>query len=361
MKFIIGYVEDPGVANFFISNISVKDYNFILYASEPAYSYLKNKNVVVKKLNEDFNENDILSVHCKILLVGTGENKNTPAFKLVKYAKSLKIKTVSIIDAPTSLASRYKGHSKNIFENKTDFILASHYEIKKELISLGLSNKQIFLCRHPYYDIIEEKKIELSQLSYINKINNLKISSSNQKVIIFLCEVSTGLNADEFLKSKKYSLKGKKTSIFRTHVVIDELIDVLSSYEKNVLLILRLHPKDKINEYLKYEKYVSFFSQKEDAHDLIFSADLIIGMTTNLLVEAAIMNKKVLSIVPRKEELHWIADAVKPNIPCVFNKKNIAESIKDLLENNDKTNYKRNDINYLSISSILKILISEAY
>ena len=134
MKKIIGFVEDPGAANFFVEDITnIKGYKFILYAAEPAFTYLKNKNVNVTFLNTEIIEDDIFRNDCKLFILGTSENKNSFAFKLIDYAKKNNIKTLSVLDSPASLEFRFKGNSNNSLKYITDYIVTYNTVIKNKI------------------------------------------------------------------------------------------------------------------------------------------------------------------------------------------------------------------------------------
>ena len=84
---VIAFVEDPGVANFFVYN-EIQKLNYIkIFSVEPAYSYLKNKNVHSINLNDIEDLNCIFSKKIKLLITGTSENKKSLAFKLIEISK----------------------------------------------------------------------------------------------------------------------------------------------------------------------------------------------------------------------------------------------------------------------------------
>ena len=61
--------------------------NLILYAVEPAYSYLRTKKVNVNLLNSKFKVYKLLNSECCLFITGTSENVDSIAFQFVEHAR----------------------------------------------------------------------------------------------------------------------------------------------------------------------------------------------------------------------------------------------------------------------------------
>ena len=260
------------------------------------------------------------------------------------------------MDSPASLEYRFRGKSSNMFKYLTDYILISNEDIKFKLLKLGVPTRRILLCKHPYYDFIIKKKLFFSKIERSQKIYslfNLKQDKSNKKkVLVFLTELSKGLEENEFVKNDDYELVGKKNSYLRTHVILDEVIDSIKYFRNKIHFVLRLHPKENFNDYQKYFSSVDSLSKFDDSLEIIYFSDIIIGLTTNLLTEAAIMNKPVLSVTPRFKEFSWLSNPVKPSILHTSKKKELKKIIKLFLNNYYSAEYRRKDEQYKSITDI---------
>ena len=365
MKNIIAFVEDPGAANFFINkNFKLKK-SIILFSVEPAYSYLKLRNINSIHLKNIQDINDYINSEIKLFLTGTSENKHSLAFELISLCRKKKIKTFSLIDSPSSIENRFKGLKKDNFYYLTDYIGVSHENIKRKLIENGISVSRIILLQHPYYDEIEKLNKKLKSLDYqycIKKLFGQKVLEGklkNKKIIVFLSELSDGLFSHDFKKSKDYTLSGTSKTIKRTNIVLENVLKNLDETKQKYIFILKLHPKDLKSKYKKYFNKIDLILKNENALEVVYLSDFIIGMTTNLLIEAAIMKKEVISIIPRMSEINWLADAVIPSIPFFYKDDQILLALKKMFSGEFKFKYKRKDAYFSSLSDVLKKLITD--
>lgn len=265
--------------------------------------------------------------------------------------------TIGLVDAPSSLAERFKGNSENPLRHLPDHVVVAQHETRNGLINLGVNGQNIITIRHPYYDHLSQSRAKFEQLDFAKKrLELFGPEAEHRKIVVFLSEISTGLSSKEFQKSPEYSLMGRSWSKKRTHVVLDEVLAALANLRKEVLFVTRLHPKDKVGDYSGYAKDIDVFSNTGDPQELIFFADYIIGMTSNLLVEAALFGKQVLSVVPRENESAWLPQATKPAIPVVWTRTSLQIKIANMLAH-DKTAFSRKRID-TGWPTLAKTLIS---
>ena len=154
-------------------------------------------------------------------------------------------------------------------------------------------------------NIKKEKIFEVlnPKFSWMQKIKKKNKTNSKKKKIIFLSELSTGLNDNNFLKNKNYNFSGFTNSNKRTEIVFEELIISLKKYEGKFSLTLKLHPKEKISTYTKYKSFIHNILPSKVSINNLLDFDLVIGVTTNMLCELRTINIPCLSITPRKKNL----------------------------------------------------------
>ena len=129
------------------------------------------------------------------------------------------------------------------------------------------------------------------------------------RIAVFVSELSTGLGGEaRYRRSPGYSLHGEGTSDRRTDIVAQEAVRALQQAGP-VWTVLRLHPKQDRASEAGLAALFDQVSQTEPALDLCLAADLVCGMTSVLLIEAAALGLPVLSIVPQAEEREWLGDA----------------------------------------------------
>ena len=82
------------------------------------------------------------------------------------------------------------------------------------------------------------------------------------------------------------------------------------------------------------------FHQIENPHQLLINSDLIIGMTSMLLLEAAILNCFTLSVLPVEDEKKWLPNTASGYTPVVTDKNSLINYIKSfndgVLKKNDR-------------------------
>ena len=152
--------------------------------------------------------------------------------------------------------------------------------------------------------------------------------------MLFLGELSGGVDNEEFLKTNEYSLQGYSDSKKRTEIVFEEFLTALKDFREEVEIYLRLHPKEKKSSYKKYFGYIDQFSFKENSIKFVNRMDLIVGMTTNLISEARVLGKECLSILPRDSEINWINSDIQPFIKIARDKKDITKFFQNFFPKN---------------------------
>ena len=363
MKNIIAFVEDPGAANFFINTNPTFKKNIILFSVEPAFTYLKLRNVSSFHLKNIQDINDYINSEIKLCVTGTSVNKYSLAFEIISLCRKKNIKTFTIIDSPAAINNIFKGLKKDNFYYLTDYVGISHENIKTQLIDNGIPVSRIKLLQHPYYNEIERQNKKLKSLDYecqIKKLFGKKVLEEklkNKKIIVFLSELSDGFLSYDFKKSKDYTLSGTSKTIKRTNIVLENILKNLNETKQKYIFILKLHPKDLKSKYKKYFSKIDLILKNENALEVVYLSDFIIGMTTNLLIEAAIMKKEVISIIPRMKEINWLADAVNPSIPFFYKDDQILPALISMFSGDFKYKYKRKDASFCSLSDVLKKII----
>lgn len=354
---IAGYAEDPGAANFFVGlheSLAELDAKLSLYASEPALSYLKSKSEEVKELPNL----DQVVQNVDLLCVGTSQNNSSPAFSLIEHAKQQKIPTIGIVDAPISFTQRFAGKTDWPLEYLPDHVVVAQEKARDGMISMGVARSQITMVRHPYYDRVEQHRCDLERKNFLkNRIALFGARAAKKKIVIFLCESSKTIHGGNNLnRTFDYTLLGNPKSNKRTEVVLDEVISALDEHRDDVFLVAKLHPKENISEYSKYAEVVDIFSSDEDPLDLVFFADYVIGMTSSLLVESALIGKPVLSVTPKEEEYVWLPQEVAPQIPSVWTKSDLELALRELFAGKMNFHYERVDIGRVTFSQYLTSL-----
>ncbi|MFN8455085.1 MAG: hypothetical protein U0401_10545 [Anaerolineae bacterium] len=308
---ILIFVEDPGAANYVAelpSALIIQGWKVRLFANGTAYDYLTQRGIAVESgLHLTSTESILAEIPTRLLLIGTAENPDTLGLALVARARSAGITSIGVVDALANADYRFRGRSNNPLAYAPDWLLVPNELTKTAYVGLGYPAQQISICGHPHYDYVHVMAAQLSKEPLDSLRQRLFPDVlAGQKVVVFASEVSTGLNAQQYCRSAEYTLQGWGTSNRRTEVVLEEFLDAVKTINPRPYLVLRLHPKNNADEFTTYLHEFNLISSGGAPLELIYAADCIVGMTTILLLEAALMGKETLSIVPRPVEQEWL-------------------------------------------------------
>jgi len=328
---ILVYVEDPGAANYVVglaTALKKNAINCLTIAEGFAAGYLKQKGENFHSVGSESAEDILNRMKPNILIVGTSESPESFAFDLLVTAKKKNILSIGMVDAFVNAQYRFRGLSNDPLYYIPNVLLTPDKRTKKAFIDLGVNESYIHVVGNPMLDEAVNKARYFSEEDYdIVRCKLFGKKSRKKPVIVFLSELSDGLVNSEFLKSDDYTLQGRGDTNLRTEIVFQEFLDACEILTPKPLLILRLHPKENPADYQCYYKSVEQISCGGDVHQLLFFADLVVGLSTTLLIEAAVMGKPVLSIVPREIEKQWVPQSAKIVIDTVTRKKDIVPSI----------------------------------
>lgn len=362
-KKIYTFLEDPGAANYVINlrqKLRYKGINLFLHIGGRAVSYLHDRNIKIDYVGKNTEHIKRMLLECGLVLVGTSENKDSQAFQIIDSAKELNLRTVGIVDAPTSVKSRFKGRTDNPLYYCPDIILCSHIETKQAYLKLGINKDDLHLVRHPLYDHVLDYKEVLKAGDFVKqRLELFGQEVANRKIIVFLSEISDGLNSEDFKKNKDYTLSADAALSRRTEVVLDAILTEIHPYLEDVYFVIRLHPKDSKSTYRNFEHKVNLFHSAGSPLPIIYHADLIIGMTSNLLSEAALLDKKVISVVPKKAETAWLPSAVDPPISQVWTRQDLRKLLDEYFMSNSNVKHSRVDLNWPELASVLSAEINK--
>jgi hypothetical protein len=360
---ILIFVEDPGAANCVTGVPSALEdlgINVSLFATGTAVGYLDQQGIAFTELPEDSNAGAILDeASPKLVLIGTSENPDTFGLQLVTPAEERGIPTIGIVDGPANPQHRFRGRGDTPFHHAPDFLIVPTDPLKKSFVELGCPEENIFIGGHPYYDAIREKRGALREIGRATLRKKILPEAPDERpLIVFAAEISDGLDPSQFQRSADYTLQGRGDSDLRTNIVLEELLDSLTNLNPKPYMVLRLHPKNTRQEYSVYASEIDHISDGGGPLDICFAADLVVGMTSILLVEAAILGRPTLSVIPREAEKNWL-DSIGLGLTNVATSRDeLHQSIDQFMRDWPKETDNRVDevINFGSTDRIAKFL-----
>lgn len=326
------FVEDPGAAIYarFLPDAATRQgVDLTVVAAGLAVSYFEGHCKVLGELDEAVRLIDALQP--TLVLLGTSENLDSIAFALRSAAVQRAIPTVGLVDSVANASERFKGRTADPLAHAPDWIIVPDEQAANEFVKMGCAAARVKVCGHPQFDDVLELRAGWAPADRLRQREQwLPNARPDQPVLVFISEISTGLNADQFRRSPAYTLMGQPESVYRTEVVIDALMEAAAKLPVRPYLVLRLHPKQTQADLLRHHALFDQISKMEPALEVVNAADIVVGMTSMLLSEAALLGKPVLSLVPCAQERLWLGP-MAASIPCVWTQERLEAMLPELL------------------------------
>jgi hypothetical protein len=141
----------------------------------------------------------LTSLKPSLVIVGTSENTETFAFDLITTARTLGIMTLGVVDAFGNADYRFRGHTNDPLFYSPEWIAVPDQWTKQAYLDLGYPVERLAVCGHPHYDYVLDTAAKLRKQN--RQLLRDKIFPSNRHnapVIVFISEISTGLNPGKY-------------------------------------------------------------------------------------------------------------------------------------------------------------------
>lgn len=203
--------------------------------------------------------------------------------KIIFTAKEKGIPTISIVDFWTDYTPSFSDPEKRNFKYLPDYILAADETMKKEMEAEGFPRNKIFVTGNPSFDFFGKR---------VNK-------KTDKNLITFFCQPMSELY-------KKNSKDYKNATKFSEVQVFSDIAEVIEKIDPNKRIIIDFHPRakkfNKFDKIIKKSKLKIEKNIKPYGKNSIENSEIIIGMSTVVLFEAALAGKKVLSYQPGSDK-----------------------------------------------------------
>ncbi len=224
----------------------------------------------------------------------TATSNNNYEHNIRLLSKKKRIRTIAFIDHWTNYFKRFTFNNKTLFP---DEIWVINDIAKKEAIEAGLPEEKIFISGNPFYEKIRKFIPKVDKECFL-KSHDILV---NKKIIMFISE-----------RLRELFPKDAKDKCILGFDEFTVLSDILHSFFQihnkdlinfsKYLFLIKIHPREKMDKFdslIKNRKY-NFFNievRKEiDPLTITYYSDYILGMFSNMVIEALLMGKKVLRV-----------------------------------------------------------------
>jgi hypothetical protein len=240
---------------------------------------------------------------------------------------------LGFVDGPANIEGRFRGPGESPLSFAPDAVFVPMTRSWTQLVATGFPSDHAFVVTHPHFERLAEEKRRLDVVGRDALRRRLfPICPEGRPVLVFLAERSGGLDATSLRRNADYMLAGRGRESRRTNIVLEEVLDALAPLNPRPFVVLRLHPKNEPEEFTAYADEIDQLSRDEPALDVVYAADAVVGLTTILLSEAALLRRPVLSVVPRPSEREWLLIPPQGDFPCLWERQKMIPALKQLLK-----------------------------
>ena len=346
---ILIFVQDPGATNYvapLYADMKSRNMEPIFLTDGLSGGILDSRGIPHEPLIQgDSAETIVARYSPRVIVVGTACNPDTFAFRLIQAARVAGIPIVGVVDAAMNPEFRFCGRTSDPLAYAPDWLLVPDSLVRDDFVKLGFPSSNIAICGHPHYDYVRElsqqfEKIEKNEL----RTRLFPGVKKNQKIIIFVSEAScriAHLLPEDF---KEYTFLGRGSVAGRTEIILEEFLDTIKILQYRPYIVLRAHPKDTDNDYDRYREEIDIISRGGSPLEMLFAADLVVGMTSMSLLEAALMGRPVLAIIPRPAEMSWLPGVRSGALKSVQSREGLRDYVRTLDMDRWDTNDSRDGI-----------------
>ena len=320
---VLIFVEDPGAANMAMDLPEILDgqgCGVVLLAASHAISYLRARHIAFKEVSGNVGAGALLDKYSpKLIIVGTSENSESIGLDLIDEAQVRNMLSIALVDMACNAGRRFKGRGSEVFEHTPDRLIVPDAVTRDAFLSIGFPNERILQFGNPQYDRAWSRRNEFES-------SQTKREARERPRWLFIAEGFDQLNLEANWRTPEYTLSGRGDTDWRTGIVLEELLDGAAMLPVIPEIIVRLHPKSKKEEFSQWYEEISF-DNSTDPYTSVWEADVVIGMTSMLLLEAAILGRPVLSILPRQSEKAWLGPLMSNQLESVFDRGSLVNAL----------------------------------
>jgi hypothetical protein len=306
------HVEDPGAANWMVPLLPElwrRGHGLRLVVDGAARDYLAARDI--------HGTADMSLDGIDFLLTGTSENLESRGLAAIAEARGLGIPSAAIVDQAVNAHHRFRGTANDPLGFAPDHVFVPDDAARDAFVALGLAAGRITVCGNPHHDrVVDVARRLRAEGRDAVRCRLFPGIPPGRPLVLFASEVGYVVNPESSAWIAANRFAGRGGTRYRSAVVLEEVLDACGAMQEAPAVVLRLHPKNDAAEFAAYEGELAAISAGGDPLEAVFAADLVIGMTSALLEDAALVGCAVLSVLPRPEEREWLQMLADGRIPA---------------------------------------------
>lgn len=334
---ILLFVEDPSAANYaalLLAAFSERGWSARLCGAGVAPGMLRSRGVDCFEAGAGTSAADLLAtVKPRCVMVGTAENPDTLGLQLIAAARDAGIPAVAFIDALLNFEYRFRGRTSDPLAHAPDWLLVPDEWTSEAFRGLGFPQDRISVCGHPQYDATLALASKWDQAGARAMRERLFPQVDlDRRILTFISEGSIRYELLPPHPVAEYGFKGRSKGKGRTKVVLEEVLDAIADIDPRPYFVFRAHPIESADDYREYGAEIDDFNSGGSALELIYASDLVAGMTSMLLLEAALLGRSTLAILPQEAQKEWLPSVRSGIAPYAADRASLRSHLSRMLQ-----------------------------
>ncbi len=261
---------------------------------------------------------------CPDLIVTGTSSEDFTERHLWKAAERAQITSFAVLDQWTNYRLRFISEGEDPLDPRpaSKLVVPSFFFImdefaRKEMCALGIDCEKLVVSGQPFFDYIRKSGERFTTLE-IERLRGELAGTQGGLVFVFASQPIASIHRKNGMAEDYWGY----TEITVLENVAACLSKLAEEMPVRVTLVLRLHPKDELNAYQNTlatlpSSIKVVVDRETDSSLLLKGADLIIGMFSMLLLEAAILDRRFISV----------QIGLKRENPLIFDRMGLVRSI----------------------------------
>lgn len=337
---ILLFAEDPSAANYaalLLPAFARQGWSARLYAAAVACGWLQSRGVEFIEVAVEADARSLLrEANPRCVLTGTAENPETLGLRLIDAAHAAGISSVAFIDALMSAAYRFRGTTADPLAHAPDWLLVPDGKTLEAFAGLGYPQQRIAICGHPQYDQTRTLAAQWGNEGGTVALRKRLFPdlAPGRKILTFISEGALRYDLLPKRASGEYGFAGRGVDKGRTKIILEEVLDAVTGLADKPYVVFRAHPIEQAEDYAEYGHEIDRFSSGGSPLELVYASDLTVGMTSMLLLEAALLGRPTLAVLAQESEVELLPSVRRGLTPYVLTRAALREQLPVLLGSN---------------------------
>jgi len=244
-----------------------------------------------------------------LVLVGSSETY-TIERALTEAAARAGVPSAGLLDYWSQYVERFSGEGPGErWRYLPDLVLVMDETARDEMVALGVSPGRVAVVGHPHLSTLPRSVAPLPAAARAAFREALGVPSGGH-LLTFASE-TFGWQWDPSYRFQPLSGKTERTVVVLEHLLA-ALTELVEAHQTPLLVVNKLHPKNRPEEFAWLDHLVLPFPVLTiaDADNVILvqASDLVVGMTSMFMLEAACLGTPTVCVVPRAAEECMLAN-----------------------------------------------------